>query len=403
MTIDVRSVGGGVDVAIHAAGGANPATTSLYALTRPGRTATGNRKFTASTRAVLTKGTSYFVVISGPSSAPRTIGLASSGDETGITGWAVDNDLLYGSSGSWTTESSAVVRMRLKGIAGVPPSTDATLNGLALAHGNGDAVSLNEAFVSTTTSYTADVASAVDEVTVQPTVNDGNATFELLSASNTVIADANLNKPGRQVPLSAGANTLKVKVTAQDTTTTATYTLVVRRNNAATGATISGTPQVGEVLTAVTDEIEDADGLTDVSYAYQWFREGNEDREGNPITTNVGTDSATYTVQSGDVGTLIRVKVSFTDDLGHAEELISEATAPVSSTAACSPGTVWCATLTVGLGAESFAGGYCDPVEARLTAHGVPRDTAASPATISPWTTRRTSSRACGGEAITST
>ena len=326
VTIDMRSAGGGVDVAIHAADGANPASTSLYALTRPSRTATGNRTFTASTRAVLTKGTSYFVVITGgPSSSPRSISLASSGGETGITGWAVDNDLLHGSS-AWTTASSTVVRMRLKGVAGVAPSTDATLSGLALAHGNGDAVSLNEAFVSTTMSYTADVASAVDEITVQPTVNDGNATFEFLSGSNTALTDADPNKDDFQVSLSEGENTIKVKVTAQDTTTTATYTLVVRRNSAATGApTISGTPQVGEVLTAVTDEIEDADGLTNVSYAYQWL---HVDSFGHPVNV-IGTDSATYTVQSGDVGLQIRLKVSFTDDLGHAEELISEATARV--------------------------------------------------------------------------
>ena len=33
---------------------------------------------------------------------------------------------------------------------------------------------------------------------------------------------------------------------------------------------ISGTPQVGETLTADTSAIEDADGLTNVSYSYQW-------------------------------------------------------------------------------------------------------------------------------------
>ena len=44
-------------------------------------------------------------------------------------------------------------------------------------------------------------------------------------------------------------------------------------NTPATGVpTVSGTAQVGETLTADTSGIADADGLTNVSYAYQWIR-----------------------------------------------------------------------------------------------------------------------------------
>ena len=44
-------------------------------------------------------------------------------------------------------------------------------------------------------------------------------------------------------------------------------------NTLATGApTITGTAQVGETLTASTTGIADADGLTSVSYTYQWIR-----------------------------------------------------------------------------------------------------------------------------------
>ena len=47
--------------------------------------------------------------------------------------------------------------------------------------------------------------------------------------------------------------------------------VVARSNNAASGApTISGTAQAGETLTASTSGIADADGLTNVSYSYQW-------------------------------------------------------------------------------------------------------------------------------------
>ena len=43
-------------------------------------------------------------------------------------------------------------------------------------------------------------------------------------------------------------------------------------NSAATGApTISGTAQVGETLTADTSGIEDADGLDNADFSYQWL------------------------------------------------------------------------------------------------------------------------------------
>ena len=53
---------------------------------------------------------------------------------------------------------------------------------------------------------------------------------------------------------------------------TATTTAIVT-NTPATGApTITGTAQVGQTLTAGTTAIMDADGLTSVSYTYQWIR-----------------------------------------------------------------------------------------------------------------------------------
>ena len=51
-------------------------------------------------------------------------------------------------------------------------------------------------------------------------------------------------------------------------------------NNLATGKPeISGTIEVGETLTADTSRIADADGLTSVSYSYQWIRVDGSDRE----------------------------------------------------------------------------------------------------------------------------
>ena len=82
--------------------------------------------------------------------------------------------------------------------------------------------------------------------------------------------------------------------------------------------TINGTAQVGETLTADTSGIVDADGLTNVSYSYQWIR-----NDGTTDTDIQGATSSTYTLVSADEGKTIKVRVSFTDDAGHSETLTS--------------------------------------------------------------------------------
>ena len=114
-------------------------------------------------------------------------------------------------------------------------------------------------------------------------------------------------------------------VTDESDTTNNCYwsTVRVTVNAPAEGApTISGTPQVGQTLTASTSGISDADGLTNVSYSYQWLADDTEID---------GATSSTYTVQSTDNGKVIKVRVSFTDDAGNDESLTSTGTAAVNS------------------------------------------------------------------------
>ena len=86
---------------------------------------------------------------------------------------------------------------------------------------------------------------------------------------------------------------------------------------AATGApTISGTPQVGETLTADTSGIADEDGLENVSFSYQWLADD---------TAIQGATNSTYTLIEADEGKTVRVRVSFTDDAGNDESLTSAA------------------------------------------------------------------------------
>ena len=110
-------------------------------------------------------------------------------------------------------------------------------------------------------------------------------------------------------------------------TSAATATVEAPRNNPATGApTISGTVQVGETLTADTSGISDADGLTSVSYSYQWIR-----NDGNSDSAISGATASTYTLADPDESKAIKVKVSFTDDAGNDETLTSAATDAVAA------------------------------------------------------------------------
>ena len=79
---------------------------------------------------------------------------------------------------------------------------------------------------------------------------------------------------------------------------------------------------MGQTLTADTTGIADADGLTTVSYSYQWMADD----------TNIqGATNATYTLAEYDEGKAIKVLVSFADDAGNME---SRPSAPTDAVAA---------------------------------------------------------------------
>ena len=90
------------------------------------------------------------------------------------------------------------------------PSSDATLSNLISSTGT-----LTPGFAPATTAYSFTVANAVTTLTLTPTVNDPNATAVVNS--------------GNPITLAVGANPIPVEVTAQDGTTTITYTVTVTR------------------------------------------------------------------------------------------------------------------------------------------------------------------------------
>ena len=139
-------------------------------------------------------------------------------------------------------------------------------------------------------------------------------------------------------------HTIRVKVSFTDDannqesrTSAATVAVAPPPNSPPTGLpAITGTPQVGETLTADISAIDDADGLTSVAYRYQWVGSMPviDFNTGTTHYINVdmpGETGSTYTLARGDEGRTFAVKVSFTDDAGHTETLTSRSTVAVAA------------------------------------------------------------------------
>ena len=244
--------------------------------------------------------TTYWVVAEGMAGVSWSSTSETSEDGTPTMGWGIGDTRETrpaSSTGSFTAGSDSPLMLRVNGTLGTTTpttSSDATLSALALENASDDsAITISPVFASGTTSYTASVLNGVDEITIDPTVNESNATVEYLDSSDTGIADANSGKTGQQVSLDEGANTIKVKVTAQDATTTNTYTVVVTRaaaNNApvfadATAAR-SFTETVGDAAVSTAGNVGAVVTATDA--------------DGDSLTYSLeGTDVAKFGIVSG--------------------------------------------------------------------------------------------------------
>ena len=167
-------------------------------------------------------------------------------------------------------------------------STDATLSALSLS-----GVTLEPAFATGTTTYTATVDNSVTSTEVTPTTSDPVAT--------TVLKLGGTEDTDGTVDLALGANVITVEVTAEDTTTTETYTVTVTRE-----ARILSTDAT---LTALTVSPKDIIGFDTDRESYE---------VGVASTVNQATETATPTDTDATVG------YSTTDassDAGHQVDL----------------------------------------------------------------------------------
>jgi PKD repeat protein len=116
------------------------------------------------------------------------------------------------SSGCSTTSSATAVTVN------ACASTNANLSSIVLSAGT-----LNPVFGAATLAYTASVSNAITSVTLTPTVADATATVKV----NTVTVAS--GSPSGAIALNVGNNVITTVVTAQDGTTTKTYTVTVTR------------------------------------------------------------------------------------------------------------------------------------------------------------------------------
>ena len=107
---------------------------------------------------------------------------------------------------------------------------DAMLNSISLSEGD-----LSPEFSADTKRYEAIVANSVSTLTVGATASNADAVIAFLDANEAVLADADAIVDGLQVDLLVGENTINMRVSSEDGTTTDTYMLVISRDGPADG------------------------------------------------------------------------------------------------------------------------------------------------------------------------
>ena len=202
-------------------------------------------------------------------------------------------------------------------------------------------------------------------VTIPASADSGAATFQFTPNDDTSME---------------GSETVTVSgtTTASGITTINPATLTIidddTPNNPPAGQPrITGTPQVGQTLTAVTTDIQDTDGLGD--FAYQWKAD----------ETNIAEAmDSSYTLTNNEVGKRITVTVSFTDGIGTEEAVTSQPTAAVrDAVTRRSPPPPPVLTVAFDLASYSTTEGG-DPVTLRVALNRTSNQDLTIPITVMP-------------------
>ena len=220
---------------------------------------------TTVTPTVNQSGASYVIKLNGVTDADGTVSLAAGSNVVTVEVTAEDGDITKTYTVTVTRSAQA--------------STDATLSGLTLSGVNFGT------FASDTTSYTADVANSVTETTVTPAANHSGATY-VIKLDGVEDADG-------VISLAAGSNVITIQVTAEDDTTTRTYTVTVTRlvslQQSSSDATLSALTLSDIVFGAFSS---DTNSYT-ASVAYSVSQ--------TTVTPTVNDSGASYVIKLGGV------------------------------------------------------------------------------------------------------
>jgi hypothetical protein len=227
------------------------------------------------------------------------------------------------------------------------PSNNADLSALSLSSGT-----LDPAFDSNVTSYTASVATATTSLTVTPTRAQANATIEA-RVNGGAYASVTSGSPSGALALNLGENTINVRVTAQ-AGNTKTYTVIVTRR-----AAPSITSPTSTSITATTATLggnvtaDGAAAITERGVVYS-LTTANSD----PLIGGVGVTKVTG---SGTTGVFTVDATGLTDGVGYsfkAYAINSEGTSYTSVATFATPSAnadLSNLTLSTGILAPGFA------------------------------------------------
>ena len=261
-------------------------------------------------------GTGSFALI--PQTDPTEETAATEEDPGGADGWSIADQSYYLTVGSdartWTAyDETASFKIQVKEAAVTAAKPNTVPTGLPTISGTPQ---VGE-------TLTADTSAITDE----DGLDDVSYSYQWMAGGSDIDGATGSSY---ELTSSEQGQTVQVKVSFNDDadneeslTSEATETVAAKPNTAPTGLpTISGTPQVGETLTADTSAITDEDGLDDVSYSYQWMAGGSDID---------GATGSSYELTSSEQGQTVQVKVSFNDDADNEESLTSVATVAVAA------------------------------------------------------------------------
>ena len=250
-------------------------------LTNPSSLQDSLNTFTAANEVILEPDTTYWIVISegqASNNRPRVLYKSQNG-ETSSYDWTIGDGLLFKTlpTDGWTALANSV-RMTIRGNERTA-STDATLSDLTVRESTGATVSLTQSTVGGVRQYEGSVGDASSYITIEPETTDANAEVEYLDASDNPLSDTQSSVDGFQVNLVDGRNEIRVRVVAEDQTTTQVYKLVVKR---------AGVP--GQIELAVPLIYEVFLGVGDTRNISSWLRLSKQPSADVEVTSSSSVD-----------------------------------------------------------------------------------------------------------------